>query len=1710
MPEPFLPPDGAEHEAGDEAALDLLPPDLQAFEDAVLPRLRALAVVPAPEVERRLLLVARAQAEGIRRQGQARRLASGTRRVTTLLVRPLAAAAVVLVAALLAGRNAPHPQELAARPGAAVLGYRPAARVLSAEGALGRDNQEKRVGSTVAPDEPLAVRPGGHLLLELPGGTKLGLDGGSRGRLRFDPRTRRLELHEGRLWADVVPIAQGPDRRPILVDTPSGRARVIGTELTLRATAARTLVGVRHGCVRLEGARGTTLVETSETGLLAEGFPPEARRTGAIERQFRWIGKLQPRAAHPCERPTGGGPIGEDEAALGKLTVRLSDGRQMPLRLSAQTFAADVVDGVVHVTATCTFENHTSQALEGTFSLQLPQQASIARYAVTIDGQVVEGTVVERERARAIYEEAKRRMDDPGLLEWAQGNLFTAKVTPIAPLAPKTITVGWVEELPERDGVMRLLLPLVSGTSQETPPDRLGIEVRLRGELLRAPFRCPSHFLRARQEPDARVLSLDAEGLRPRNDFVLELYRGGAPTVEAALEPGQDFAPATALVRLRPQLGNLLEEELPQRVAVVLDASRSQSGTLKEVQLELLEALLQALPPRARPRVFLLHVGLEELTPPPAVAPGEGLLAAVWRNEPQGGADYGRGFTQLGRALPPDWGGVLVLVGDGLPSCGEREPSALAATFARALPAEQVRRVITVGLGSAVDEPFLARLARERAGVHVGLRPGDDLSRKLDEVLGALTRPVLSQVQVQLELDGAAAGAARELSPRRPQSVRAGEALTLLARVPGDARSGRVVLSGVVNGRSFRLRAPFSFRRAPAAAGLDGLWARKRVQDLLEDGPAQKPAVLALALDHGIVTPYTSLLVLPEDKRASYEVEAQARRRERRIGELLAEGRRLLAAHEDQRAAEAIEQLMRLAGERPDVNALAGELALRLGPVEPEVTTPAYRAGGEQLTLSPLQPSPELALAEAGGPAGTFDLWSNGPAGVAREEGEDVYRWNSQTPRKELNARVEQLRGSLREELDRGEGGEGLRELRALEQERAARDPRPVVRDLQTRLEGLKREKDAERELEREEGRSDDIDRAAERRIAATEALDERLKSLRETPPTDEPPSPKSPPKSPESSKDLKKQGSRNAMEPEVLDKLRQRPQAATGTTSEEVGEPIVVLEGDVELTRDIPKGTDLSALGRHRSEQEKRPAGSKADRGDRDGEKLGELHGSGAAGAYGDAKRSFPPAPTPTPRPEPKPAEALPLAAPERKPTTRSAQGRAGGAAPPEPSQPGATDGKERAGKAGADKTAAYGFAPQADPSANEDRLEVRDREANGLIDPPSLQVQSGAEESSGSVLSHAESGPVVVGGLFAGEERARGDDSGGMTQLDPPNLAPPGTTGGYKVRDVEVNQTGVIPLEDPNLGYFARAVELDPNTGQTRGGRQVAEGQVARLSALTTTAEDDLGALRDGLTEVRARLIAEGGLELATVELRGLPQGELFRETDKANDDRFDYAELAGLNAETVAEYSLARDGRGAFQRLVREQLARFQAALPEQRPVLFDALRARCLNELEQDAALQGWLAAELIPYAADDLDLLAARARALLSEGRTVAAWRAFSALVEARPDDADAHARYARGLLALGLVGRALDELAEAARLAPGEPARVLTLARTAVRCGDLPRAERAYLALLGQADAALAATARGELDGVYAALAARRPGQRDAFEARRALLRGGR
>ena len=137
------------------------------------------------------------------------------------------------------------------------------------------------------------------------------------------------------------------------------------------------------------------------------------------------------------------------------LLVPTSTGRPDPRVLSLREMTVDVgvARGVARVNVKQVFENHTGEVQEGTWRFRLSPSGAVGDFAVW-DGLVrIPGVIVEKKRARAIYQELTTRRIDPGLLQQGEeedsvggadqrpsgGSVFSVKVAPIPPWGRKRL-----------------------------------------------------------------------------------------------------------------------------------------------------------------------------------------------------------------------------------------------------------------------------------------------------------------------------------------------------------------------------------------------------------------------------------------------------------------------------------------------------------------------------------------------------------------------------------------------------------------------------------------------------------------------------------------------------------------------------------------------------------------------------------------------------------------------------------------------------------------------------------------------------------------------------------------------------------------------------------------------------------------------------------------------------------------------------------------------------------------------------------------------------------------------------------------------------------------------------------------------------------------------------------------------------------------------
>jgi Ca-activated chloride channel family protein len=135
-----------------------------------------------------------------------------------------------------------------------------------------------------------------------------------------------------------------------------------------------------------------------------------------------------------------------------------------------------------------------------------------------------------------------------------------------------------------------------------------------------------------------------------------------------------------------------------------------------------------------------------------------------------------------------------------------------------------------------------------------------EVQERMGELFEKIERPALTDIEI-----GWPNGIKAELSASRVPDVYYGEPVVLTARL-GTMPRGFISLSARSGSGIWLRQIPLAESRPNA--GVASLWARNRIEDLLDQrrGGANpdtiRQQVLALALEHRLVSPYTSLVAV--------------------------------------------------------------------------------------------------------------------------------------------------------------------------------------------------------------------------------------------------------------------------------------------------------------------------------------------------------------------------------------------------------------------------------------------------------------------------------------------------------------------------------------------------------------------------------------------------------------------------------------------------------------------------------------------------------------------------------------------------------------------------------------------------------------------------------------------------------------------------------
>jgi Ca-activated chloride channel family protein len=171
-------------------------------------------------------------------------------------------------------------------------------------------------------------------------------------------------------------------------------------------------------------------------------------------------------------------------------------------------------------------------------------------------------------------------------------------------------------------------------------------------------------------------------------------------------------------------------------------------------------------------------------------------------------------------------------------------------------------RLFTVGIGGAPNAYFMREAAAAGRGSVTFIPQIDQVNERMSDVFRKLENPALVDLQLHWP-----AGAAATLASKLPSDVYAGDPLTVVAKL-SSLPQGVITLNGRSGGGAWTRQLPLKI--VNDRSGVAKLWARDRIAALARqknlggDATEAENQIVSLALEHHLVSDYTSLVAVDD------------------------------------------------------------------------------------------------------------------------------------------------------------------------------------------------------------------------------------------------------------------------------------------------------------------------------------------------------------------------------------------------------------------------------------------------------------------------------------------------------------------------------------------------------------------------------------------------------------------------------------------------------------------------------------------------------------------------------------------------------------------------------------------------------------------------------------------------------------------------------
>ncbi len=536
------------------------------------------------------------------------------------------------------------------------------------------------------------------------------------------------------------------------------------------------------------------------------------------------------------------------------------------LEIESHSATVTINNGVAVTEVTQVFRNTEDRQVEALYTFPVPKGASVANFSMWINGKEMIGEVLEKKRAREIYESYKQTFRDPGLLEQTDYKTFQMRIFPIGPQAKQKVKIRYYQELDCDNDWMTYTYPLSTvahrGRKSKTT-GKFSLTLHAKSQIPIVAMESPSHkkdFVIAKHGDSYRQASLETKGGDLNRDVVLA-WRLSRPKTGLDMicskTDGEDGYFCLTLTA-----GEELDDKAePMDYVFILDISGSMADEGKlSISRDCIGAFVAELGEKDRFEIITFNVTPATLFNKLLSAGADAKQKArefLSSRRAGGGTVLRPALIAAYKYRDPDRPLNVVIFSDGMTEQDER--SELLAAI-RQKPSNA--RVFCVGVGNEVNRPLLKQLAEDAGGLAAFLSRGDNFDRQAKAFRRKLTRPAMTSVKITFDGDEA-----YDVEPRKLPNLYHGTPLRMYGRYckTGPAKiTVRAEIGGQEFIRNLTVTLPPKDTSNPE---IERMWAWRKVRRLLDESKssANIDEVVRLGEGYSIVTEYTSFIVLEND-----------------------------------------------------------------------------------------------------------------------------------------------------------------------------------------------------------------------------------------------------------------------------------------------------------------------------------------------------------------------------------------------------------------------------------------------------------------------------------------------------------------------------------------------------------------------------------------------------------------------------------------------------------------------------------------------------------------------------------------------------------------------------------------------------------------------------------------------------------------------------